>query len=32
MVVGENPGTKYDKALQLGVTTLDEQGFKKLLA
>jgi DNA ligase (NAD+) len=32
VVVGENPGTKYNKALQLGVTTLDEQGFKKLLA
>jgi DNA ligase (NAD+) len=32
VVVGENPGTKYDKALQLGVTTLDEQGLKKLLA
>jgi DNA ligase (NAD+) len=32
VVVGENPGTKYDKALQLGVTTLDEKGFKKLLA
>jgi DNA ligase (NAD+) len=31
VVVGENPGTKYDKALQLGVTTLDEQGLKKLL-
>jgi DNA ligase (NAD+) len=32
VVVGENPGTKYDKALQLGVTTLDEKGLKKLLA
>jgi DNA ligase (NAD+) len=32
VVVGENPGTKYDKALQLGVTTLDEQGLKKLLS
>jgi DNA ligase (NAD+) len=32
VVVGENPGTKYDKALQLGVTSLDEQGLKKLLA
>jgi DNA ligase (NAD+) len=32
VVVGENPGTKYDKALQLGVTTVDEKGFKELLA
>jgi DNA ligase (NAD+) len=27
VVVGENPGSKYDKALQLGVETIDEQEF-----
>jgi DNA ligase (NAD+) len=32
VVVGANPGSKYDKALQLGVETLDEKAFKKLLA
>jgi DNA ligase (NAD+) len=31
VVVGENPGTKYDKALTLGVETIDEAGLKKLL-
>jgi DNA ligase (NAD+) len=31
VVVGENAGTKADKAEQLGVTTLDEAQFKKLL-
>ena len=31
VVVGENPGTKYDKALQLGVEVIDEEGLKKLL-
>ena len=31
VVVGENPGSKYDKALQLGVETLDEPAFKALL-
>lgn len=31
VVVGENPGSKYDKAVELGVETLDEKGFKKLL-
>ncbi len=31
VVVGDNPGSKYDKAVQLGVPTLDEAGFKKLL-
>ncbi|HWL66299.1 MAG TPA: BRCT domain-containing protein, partial [Actinomycetota bacterium] len=31
VVVGENPGTKYDKAVQLGVETLDEAALKKLL-
>ncbi len=32
VVVGENPGSKYDKAVQLGVPILDEAGFKALLA
>ncbi|HHH12681.1 MAG TPA: NAD-dependent DNA ligase LigA, partial [Thiolapillus brandeum] len=31
VVVGENPGSKYDKARQLGITILDEAGLKKLL-
>ncbi|MCX9191831.1 DNA ligase (NAD(+)) LigA [Carbonactinospora thermoautotrophica] len=31
VVVGENPGSKYDKAVQLGVPILDEAGFKTLL-
>jgi DNA ligase (NAD+) len=32
VVVGDSPGTKADKAEQLGVTILDEDGFKQLLA
>ncbi|WP_413853064.1 NAD-dependent DNA ligase LigA [Candidatus Ruminimicrobium bovinum] len=31
VVVGENPGSKYQKALNLGIKTLTEQEFKKLL-
>lgn len=31
VVVGENAGSKADKAEQLGVTVLDEAGFKDLL-
>ena len=31
VVVGENPGTKHDKALQLGVPVLDEAAFRRLL-
>ncbi|MEU4242020.1 NAD-dependent DNA ligase LigA [Actinoplanes sp. NPDC026619] len=31
VVVGDNPGSKYDKALQLKVPVLDEQGFAVLL-
>ena len=31
VVVGENAGSKADKAEQLGVPTLDEDAFKKLL-
>ncbi|HEX5495622.1 MAG TPA: NAD-dependent DNA ligase LigA [Mycobacteriales bacterium] len=32
VVVGENPGSKYDKAVQLKVPVLDESGFGVLLA
>ncbi|HET7482909.1 MAG TPA: NAD-dependent DNA ligase LigA [Actinomycetota bacterium] len=33
VVVGENPGaTKFDKAQDLGIPTLDEKAFKSLLA
>ncbi|MFJ2951757.1 NAD-dependent DNA ligase LigA [Streptomyces sp. NPDC087226] len=31
VVVGDNPGTKYDKAMQLKVPVLDEDGFGVLL-
>jgi DNA ligase (NAD+) len=31
VVVGENAGTKADKAEQLGVPILDEDGFRRLL-
>lgn len=31
VIAGENPGTKYQKAQQLGVTILDEEGFKRML-
>jgi DNA ligase (NAD+) len=31
VVVGENPGSKYDKAMSLGVPVLDEGGFATLL-
>lgn len=31
VVVGDNPGTKYDKAMQLKVPVLDEDGFAVLL-
>ena len=32
VVVGDSPGSKYDKAIELGVPVLDEDGFRKLLA
>jgi DNA ligase (NAD+) len=32
VVVGDNPGSKYDKALSLKVPVLDEAGFGVLLA
>ena len=31
VIVGDNPGSKYDKAVSLGVTTLDEAQFSNLL-
>jgi DNA ligase (NAD+) len=31
VVVGDNPGTKYDKAISLKVPILDEDGFRILL-
>jgi DNA ligase (NAD+) len=31
VVVGESPGSKYDKAMQLGVPVLDDAGFQVLL-
>jgi len=31
VVVGENPGSKYDKAQELGVNILDEEGFLEML-
>lgn len=31
VVVGENPGSKYDDARRLGVTVLDEAAFRKLI-
>jgi len=31
VVVGDSPGSKYDKAVQLGVPVLDEAGFTRLL-
>jgi DNA ligase (NAD+) len=31
VVIGDNPGTKADKAVELGVSVLDEAGFRTLL-
>ncbi|MER6814929.1 NAD-dependent DNA ligase LigA [Spirillospora sp. NPDC000708] len=32
VVVGDSPGSKYDKAVKLGVPVLEEDGFRVLLA
>jgi DNA ligase (NAD+) len=32
VVAGDSPGSKYDKAIELGVPVLDEDGFRTLLA
>lgn len=32
VVAGDAPGSKYDKAIELGVPVLDEDGFRRLLA
>ena len=32
VVVGDNPGSKYDKAMQLKLAVLDDDGFEVLLA
>ena len=31
VVAGDSPGSKYDKAVELGVAILDEEGFRRLL-
>ncbi len=31
VVAGDSPGSKYDKAVELGVAILDEDGFRRLL-
>ena len=31
VVAGDSPGSKYDKAVELGVPILDEDGFPRLL-
>jgi len=31
VVVGENPGSKYQQARELGITTIDEEEFRELL-
>jgi DNA ligase (NAD+) len=32
VVVGEDPGSKFDKAKELGIKTLTEEEFKKMIA
>ena len=31
VIAGDNPGSKYDRALEIGVPVLDEDGFRTLL-
>jgi DNA ligase (NAD+) len=31
VVAGDSPGSKYEKAVELGVPILDEDGFRRLL-
>jgi DNA ligase (NAD+) len=31
VVAGESPGSKYEKAMEIGVPVLDEEGFRVLL-
>lgn len=31
LIIGENPGSKYDKARELGIEIIDENGLKKLI-
>jgi DNA ligase (NAD+) len=31
VIAGDSPGSKYDKAVELGVPVLDEDGFRRLL-
>jgi DNA ligase (NAD+) len=31
VVIGKDPGSKYDNALKLGVKTISEEEFKKLI-
>ena len=32
VLLGENPGSKYDKAIELGIVIINEDGFKELLS
>jgi NAD-dependent DNA ligase (contains BRCT domain type II) len=32
LVAGDDPGSKYNRAVDLGVTVLDEQGLRELIA
>ena len=32
VVIGENPGSKYDKAKKLGIKIIDEKEFLRLIA